>query len=369
MAPARVGFCITAHGYGHAARAAAVMEGLAREAEVHPVIVTQVPEWFFRRSLSCPFTHIPLQTDVGLVQASALREDMEASLGQLQEFYPPGQERIDHLAGAFVGCALVVCDIAPAGILAAKANRIPSVLIENFTWDWIYRGYLPQLPALEEVAEYIHDLYQEADYRIQAEPVCEQTPCDLRVDPVARPLRTGRLEVRQQLGLEENTRLVLVTMGGVGNGGISPDKLARQPDLYFIVPGLEQRGALPENVFPLPADSDLYHPDLVGASDAVIGKVGYSTLAEVFHANVPFGYIGRPSFPESAPLIRFIEENMTGLEIEAAEFAGAGWLDSLPQLLAMECAKVKRENGADRCGRYLNTLLQNLKGRPHEPSC
>ena len=31
----------------------------------------------------------------------------------------------------------------------------------------------------------------------------------------------------------------------------------------------------------------VFHPDLVNASDAVIGKAGYNTLAEVFYAGTP----------------------------------------------------------------------------------
>jgi len=40
-----------------------------------------------------------------------------------------------------VGCLLVVSDISPMGLLVAETAEIPSILIENFTWDWIYQGY------------------------------------------------------------------------------------------------------------------------------------------------------------------------------------------------------------------------------------
>ncbi len=71
-------------------------------------------------------------------------------------------------------------------------------------------------------------------------------------------------------------------------------------NICFVVPGasFEQlgNGEKHQNIIFLPQNSAFYHPDLVNASDAVIGKVGYSTLAEVFHAGVPYGFITRSEF-------------------------------------------------------------------------
>jgi len=34
---------------------------------------------------------------------------------------------------------LSICEIAPMGILVAKETRVPAILVDNFTWDWIYQ--------------------------------------------------------------------------------------------------------------------------------------------------------------------------------------------------------------------------------------
>ena len=70
----------------------------------------------------------------------------------------------------------------------------------------------------------------------------------------------------------------------------------------------------------LPHHSGIYHPDLVYASDALVGKLGYSTLAEVYAANVRFGYIPRRRFRESPPLAKFVEREMAGMSIDDEEF-------------------------------------------------
>ena len=68
-----------------------------------------------------------------------------------------------------------------------------------------------------------------------------------------------------------------------------------------MIPGSPHR-AHDGHIIRLPAQSAFYHPDLIHAADVVVGKLGYSTLAEVWAAGVPFGYVVRPQFPESGPL-------------------------------------------------------------------
>jgi hypothetical protein len=65
----RIAYFITPHGYGHAARASAVMAAVHQiNAAVRFEIFTQVPEWFFQDSLSGPYGHHALLTDIGLAQ-------------------------------------------------------------------------------------------------------------------------------------------------------------------------------------------------------------------------------------------------------------------------------------------------------------
>jgi hypothetical protein len=107
----------------------------------------------------------------------------------------------------------------------------------------------------------------------------------------------------------------------------------------------------------LPHHSDFYHPDLIHASDAVVGKAGYSTLSEAYHAAVPFAYIARPSFRESAPLTAFINREMNGFEIPLAEYHSGGWVEYLPALLDLPRPPRDGINGADQAAEF---ILQSL---------
>ena len=359
MSPLNVGCCITAHGFGHAARALAVMEELAKLTEIKLTIASQVPEWFLRSSFAGSFSLFPIQTDVGLVQKSPLDQDIPETLKALAEYYPVRRETVRSLAEAFSECSLVICDIAPAGILAARESGIPSVLIENFTWDWIYEGYSSLYPGLESFIKYIKEVNDLANYRIQTTPVCEQVACDLIVSPVARSVRESRESVRHALNVYQDQQMVLVSMGGIGIGQLALDRLLEKRDIIFVISGFKGEIVNTPNLRFLGSDTTIFHPDLVNASDAVIGKVGYSTLAEVYHADVPFGYVSRQDFRESGPLVSFIRKEMRGLEISSKAFWEGEWMDMLPQLFQLEKKGKASENGAGECAKFLMSLLNN----------
>ena len=356
--PIRVGCCITPHGFGHAARACAIMEALSAQCSVYFVVVTTVPEWFFAESLTAPYTLHPISCDVGLVQRNSLEEDPGRTIELLDRFYPLDRNLIDRVAALFGDCELVICDIAPLGIAAAQRAGVVSVLVENFTWDWIYQSYLEQWPGFNFHISYLQQLYRGADYHLQAEPVCNLVKCDLLTIPIARQGRQGPSVIRDRLRVAETDTLVLVTMGGVPGTKLPLARMAVM-DQCFILPGqAEENMVVQGNLRLLPPDSGIYHPDLVAACDAVIGKVGYSTLAEVYQAGIPFGYICRPDFRESAPLATFINREMVSMEITWEQFNYNSWLDRVPELCRLVPDRRNKENGAMAAAAFLADLLE-----------
>lgn len=355
----RIAYFITPHGYGHAARAAAVMDALSSlDRQIGFEIFTQVPRWFFEDSLEYPFGYHALLTDIGLAQKNSLAEDLPETVRRLASFLPFDAALLDNLAGQVkrLGCQMVMCDISALGIAVAKAAGLPAVLVENFTWDWIYEGYLAAEPQLAPYISEFQSWFADADYHLQTEPICQPRPASLTTRPVSRKSRTPANETRQKLGLPAQARVVLLTMGGIPWEYTFLEKLADQQVCYFIIPGgaahLERQG----NLVLLPHHSEFYHPDLVNAADAVIGKLGYSTLAEVYHAGIPFGYIPRPDFRESDVLTRYVEQYMAGLAITAAQFARGEWISLLPDLLALPRLERCASNGAEQAAQFMLNL-------------
>jgi hypothetical protein len=357
----RIAYYVSPHGFGHAARACAVSTSLHQIAPDAVIdFFTLVPEWFFADSLSFPFGYFPLRSDIGVAQVDALREDLNETVNLLSAYLPFAGQAFEqltaHLAGD--GYRLVICDISPLGLAAAHRAGISSVLVENFTWDWIYAGYYQTEPCLEQFAGPLKAAFDLADYHFQTIPYCERVEKGIPIAPVARKARHSRAQIRAELELLMDEPLVLVTMGGVRQVFSALDALKKSRAVTYVIPGASETMIREDNLILLPHHSQFYHPDLVYASDLVVGKLGYSTVAEAYHAGIPYAYIPRPLFRETGPMGAFVESEMNGVCIPSDEFSQGNWVKRIPDLLNKKPLHLDSENGADQIAEYLLRLLQ-----------
>ena len=328
-------YFVSPHGYGHAARAAAVIAEVRRLLpESRFTAVTTVPRWFFDDSLDHAIGVEAIDVDLGLIQHDAFTEDLPATLTALEARIPFPDKTLDALAGRVDALEgdLVVCDIAPIGLAVARRCGLPSVLVENFTWEWIYRGYQEACPALGAIADELDATFRGADYHVQTEPVCVPSPRAHQVAPVSRPPRTSRSATRRALGIPDEAPMVLVTMGGVGWDAKALHLPHGEDNPWIVIPGSPEL-VHHDRVIRLPARSAFYHPDLIHAADVVVGKLGYSTLAEVWAAGAPFGYVPRPHFPESAPLDAWLQRELPCRRLAVDQLTSGAWLDGVRALL------------------------------------
>ncbi|MCI5120422.1 MAG: hypothetical protein D3908_04350 [Candidatus Electrothrix sp. AUS4] len=129
-------------------------------------------------------------------------------------------------------------------------------------------------------------------------------------------------------------------------------------DFCFVLPGQGGKAMKVDgNLFFLPSDSAIRHPDLIAACDAVIGKVGYSTLAEVYQAGIPFAYISRESFRESGPLAEFIARKMPSLPLSEEAFRQQDLSEMLTRLCRLPRREPSKESGAEVVAEFLQRLL------------
>lgn len=352
---------VTPHGFGHAARTCAVLSALdaALGEGVEAHLFTLVPEWFFAASLELPFHYHPLECDVGLVQRDALQEDPAATVARLRDFLPLDGERAQGPARwvGDLGCRLVLCDVAPLGIAVGRRAGVPAVLVENFTWDWIYRAYAGEEPFLARAAEEIAAVVAAADLRLQTVPACDPVAGGVPVPPVARAPRRGRQAVRRALGTGDGERLVLVTMGGIPWDFRRSARLPVPAGVTLVVPGGAEEPRRVPGALLLPHRSGFYHPDLMAASDAVLGKLGYSTLAEAWRCGLPYAFIPRQRFPESPVLARFVAEEMAGFAVAAPVLEGEDLAAAVERLLDLPRRGAPKEDGAAVAAAHVRELL------------
>lgn len=359
MAVRRVAYFVTPHGYGHATRSIAIMAALQElDVDVELHVFTAVKEALFRESLGVGFTYHREVCDVGLIQKDALEIDEAATVAALTRLLDPQSDDTDRLARKLKALAidLVVCDIATLGLLAARVAGIPVMLVENFTWDFIYRGYAEKAPQVAAFATRFDQVFRQANYHVQIDPPSQPDASARLVPPVARSFKMSRQQMRAALGIAPDRALVLITTGGVGHQFDFCEALAAFADVTFMLSG--QTAVEADNVLHL--DGSHYHPDLVLAADLVVGKMGYSTLTETYHAGTPFAYICREDFAEGLALKHFADTQMSAAEISIADFLSGCWLQQLPRLLALEGQRGMKTNGADDAAGYVLQVLQQL---------
>lgn len=326
---------ISPHGFGHAARTCAVLNALGRARPVFRFhLFTTVPEWFFAESLQSCFVFHHCRADVGLIQKSPFDEDLESTVRALDLAPWRDAAVVEQLADQLqkLECCLVIADISPLGLSVARRAGLPSVLVENFTWDWIYS----RIEGPEELHGYgdeMTPIFATADLRIQTKPACDRVSAAVRVGPVSRPPRHSREEVRRRLGIPRSDPMVLASMGGLGWDYPRLEERLGRRGPWVVVPGGADTETRRDRLLLLPFQSSHFHPDLVNAADVVVGKLGYSTVAEVWRAATALVYVERPRFPESPVLARFVDRHLASVALDRRAFETGAWEGAVHEVL------------------------------------
>jgi len=326
------------------------MEALHRRAGARFELFASTPRWFFDESVAGLYRHHRVVTDVGFFQTSALAFDAAETVRAVRAMVPFHENLVAGLALEVrrSECSAVLCDIAPLGVAVAERAGLPSVLVENFTWPWLYEPLLAASPELAPLAVELDAWVARATLHLLAEPYCHADPrAHGAVLPVSRPARLSREQARAELGLAPGERVVVVTMGGYAEDMPFLDRLATMHDVTFVVTGCprtEVRG----NLRLFDNETRLYMPHVVRAADAVVAKLGYSTVAEVWREGRALAYVTRADFRETAPLRDWVAARLPGFEIPGPEFGAGAWLDRLDELLDAPRPPAQPLGGADQ---------------------
>lgn len=350
-----IGYFVSAHGFGHATRTIAVLSALHELiADLQVRLFTTVPESLFK-TCSFPYTYHRITTDVGLVQNSALTTELQATTEQLGRFIPLSDKSIQKCTGLCRHCQLIICDISILGIVVAKQVGVPSLLMENFTWDWIYEHLATDEPALRPYVDYFSQRYNEADYRIQTEPLCNPAAHNLTCPPIARRTILAPADLADLLDMQ-NRLLILITMGGIPLELPFLDLLNHYPEYLFVLAGQPNDRTYRNNIMLLSHRTPFHHPDLINAADLLICKSGYSTIAECAQTNTPICCVKRTGFAESTVLEAWITERMNGTILDPELFFNGSWLKQLPVLISKKRLP-EPHNGDHQAAAFISALL------------
>lgn len=362
----RLAVAVTGHGFGHATRTAAVLQGLLELRPSLDVTVSSTsPRRLFENVLKKRFAYRQQAYEPGTVQKNCFEVDANATLRLYRHYSEEREARLraetEFLrSGGFSG---LLADIPAIAIRAAADAGIPAAGLWNFTWDWILEPILSESrtpdPTLRSLPAILHEDYSLAGLHLRL-PFSPRETSLAKVEDaplVGRKSMATREATLERVGLapDDGRPVVLVAMGGWDCGDWRPISVDDCTDMRFLVVGdvpLESRSET--RAIPASLGKGYSFCDLVAACDVVLSKPGYGIASECILNKTPLLGVERRGFREAPELVR--DMSMLGhfREISLEDFFAGRWNTHLREILAeRHVRQAAREDGASKIAERL----------------
>lgn len=296
------------HGYGHAARIAALAESFGTSG-IFCTIVTTRPSFLFSRLNPQFFELVEGSLDFGLQQKTWLQADIPTTIQELRKLWGQREDMIDRQRQFLEDNRydLVVADIPFLPCEAAYRAGIPVVAVSNFDWHFMYRTMLPETDEMRAILDGIAGMYGRTTMAFRLPFSSEESmnvfPRLRETGLLAKMYLPEREAVRSEFKVPEDHLMIMLSFGGGEGNPIDLQSLLNVPGITVLsrYDGLEH-----PNYRHIPPEEDFSR--LLAASDAIITKLGYSTLAEARAAGIFIIYTDRIDFSEDSILRQGLED-------------------------------------------------------------
>jgi len=229
---------VSGHGFGHAVRTSVILGHLMEQIPgIRAVIKTTAPAWLFA-SLGNRVQVLPAQVDAPPVQTDAFSMQIGATLDAMRAWLDCKEDwlRSEHEWLDLHRPLLVLADISPLALVAAERAGIHSVLVANFTWEWILRHGEFGDPRALAIAEEFAYCTSRATWCFLTVPHMQEVdhPHPITVGLVGNRCSEERRAVRLRLGLEDETLAVLLSFGGLDIAGVDLAPLAGLEGITYV---------------------------------------------------------------------------------------------------------------------------------------
>jgi hypothetical protein len=353
-------FYISGHGFGHTSREIEAINALgARRPDLTIVVRTSAPRWLFDRTARVPITLIPGECDTGVVQIDSLRLDESATIQRADAFYRTLERRAHQEAMLLDAhdARVVISDAPPLGCAAAAAAGVSSVVLTNFTWDWIYEGYSAHLAGAPALLPAIRTAYRQAEaaWRLPMHGGFATFDTIVDVPFIARHAHHSRDVVHRTLGLPLDRPIVLSSFGGYGINGFDVTALDCLASYGVVITHRDKSDEIagaPAGIHQVSEsrlyDSGLRYEDLVAAADIVATKPGYGILAECIANETGVLYTSRGNFVEYDALVEAMPKYLRCGFIDHEDLLAGRWRFALDRVMSSPSPPERpATNGAD----------------------
>ncbi len=326
---------VSAHGYGHLAQSAPVIEALARRIPgLQVTLQGEIDPEFARHRLPAGFTHLQEATDPVLLMDGPLITRWAASLAEYRRFEAEYDRHLERQMHRLRRLApdLVLSDIPWLPLDAARRLGIPAIGLCSLSWYDVLRESPIRARVPAALLERMQRIYSAADLFIRPAPAMSMdwlpNACD--VGPIAHCRPDQSATLRKRLGVAADRPLALMQFGGFA--GFDPmTEWPEQDQVHWVVRDLGGRTRGDASAL---SDYGLDLLDLLGSFDLILTKPGYGSYTEAACNGVPVIHVQRPDWPETPALNRWIRRQVPTREISLADLKAGRLAAPIAELLA-----------------------------------
>ena len=328
--------CISSHGYGHFAMTAPILNALNQQRSISLTVRCALPETLIRSRIDGDFEIVAESSDFGILMNSSLDVDLENSAIAYQALHENFSQAVVEEKTRLLDFKpdLILANIPYLTIAAAAQAGIPVIAYCSLNWAEIFNHYFAKtLRNAQKIFDEMNAAYNAAECFICPAPSMAMPGLSniKHVGPVARIASPRKQWICEKLSLPANTKLVLITPGGVQ----TPVPVNDWP----VLPGIVWVAAWPykserEDIISI-EQNPVSFTELLASCDAVMTKPGYGTVAETTCNGVPALYVLRGDWPEEPFLTAWWSRHGTVLRISRENFFSGNARESLRELWQM----------------------------------
>lgn len=349
---------ISAHGLGHLAQTAPVLEALAALVPgLRLTVRSALPRERLARRIGAGFAHVCEARDFGFVMHNAVDIDLAASAQRYREFHARWPQRVaaeaDWLRQRRIDA--VLSNVAYLPLAAAGAASIPAAGLCSLNWADLFAHYFAAEPWAAAIHAQMLAAYNAGRGFLRITPGLPMT--DLKrlheIAPIARIGRRDRARVARLLDLRESARWVLLAMGGM-EFRLPVESWPQVAGVNWLAPGawrLKRDDARAVEV------AGLHFGELLASVDAVVTKPGYGTFVEAACGGIPILYLQRDDWPETPHFAAWLGLHARARVLSRERLMSGDLIDMLQGLWQTPAPPAPAAGGADEAARWLAPAL------------
>lgn len=327
---------VSAHGFGHIAQTAPVVNALRRHLpDLHLTLHCGANRTVLQEHFHGTFEHIQEAVDFGFLMADSLAVRATESHQAYADFFGTWQQRVaaecDRLQQQQPD--LVLANIPFLTIAAASQLGLPTAALCSLNWADIYHPLCREMAGAEDFYRQMAAAYGSAAIFLQPAPSMPMPAINnqIAIGPIARLGTNRRTTITAQLGIKPDSELLLLSLGGIPTD-VDLHRLPRRENNIWLITTdspCDRPDIIPLSTLALP------FIDVLSSVDGLITKPGYGYFAEAACNGIPVLSIRRSGWPESEALLQWLKGNGRCLEIDLSDLNQATVLEAWDTLRAL----------------------------------